>query len=405
MKKRTAVSLICIILAAIMISGCGLRSRQPLLVSNSAKTAEASVKEEEALKPEQVAADVTPEAEPETTPEVTPEETPEPTPEATPEPTPEPVIEDRPELPEGQMYSYLTGEVVSTEIGSRRPFAVMTNNLKPAIPQSSISQADIMYEAYVEGSITRLLSVFQDVSGLEKIGPVRSARHYYIDFANDNEALFVHFGQSGIVEDLIRERSLTTINGLNLGKDVFFRSTDRKAPHNAYTFGSGLEKIAEKKKMSRDYPENYEPNLKFRAYDQVPSEGTDAVRVNLPYPVNNPYFIYNADDSLYYRYQYGGEHKDKENGEQLKFKNIIVQYVNQWTIQDADHHQNMELWVEGKGLYITDGKAIEITWKKTGWDDNTRYYTADGEVLVMNPGKTMFEIVPQTETVTLKTEA
>ena len=99
-------------------------------------------------------------------------------------------------LADGQMFSYLTGEPIDKKAGIQRPYAIMINNIKEGLPQSGVSQADVIYEAQVEGGITRLMALFQDVDDVEKIGSIRSARHYYIDFANDYDAIYVHYGQS-----------------------------------------------------------------------------------------------------------------------------------------------------------------------------------------------------------------
>ena len=101
----------------------------------------------------------------------------------------EAVKETESALPAGEMYSYLTGEPVSETIGKQRPYAIMINNIDVSLPQSGVSQAEMIYEAQVESGITRLMAVFQDVDNIEKIGSIRSARHYYIDFANDNDAI------------------------------------------------------------------------------------------------------------------------------------------------------------------------------------------------------------------------
>lgn len=93
-------------------------------------------------------------------------------------------------LTDGQMFSYLTGEPVDKKIGLQRPYAIMINNIKEGLPQSGVSQAEMIYEAQVEGGITRLMALFQDVDHVEKIGSIRSARHYYIDFAKDNDAIY-----------------------------------------------------------------------------------------------------------------------------------------------------------------------------------------------------------------------
>lgn len=298
------------------------------------------------------------------------------------------------------MYSYLTGEPVDEAVGLQRPFGVMINNLQPAVPQSGLSNAEILYECMVEGGITRLLAIIQDPSQIAKIGPVRSARHYFIDYAMDNEAIFTHFGWSIFAEARINDNNLEHINGMVLdGDGNFFRSQDRVAPHNAYVTGTGLIAEAEKAGYSRNYPEGYTPNLLFNYQDTPLTEGTEHTTVTIPFSWNSPYFTYNPEDGLYYRFEYGAEHTDMENGEQLKFKNILVQYAT-YSVISAQDHQDINVCTEGKGLYITDGRAIDITWKKTDVDDNTKYYDQNGNQLVMNQGKTMVEVVPDTMTVT-----
>lgn len=313
----------------------------------------------------------------------------------------EPETEDPYAVPEGMMHSYLTGEVVTEEVGTRRPYAIMINNIQASLPQSGIGQADIIYEAQVEGGITRLLAVYEDVDDIEKIGSIRSARHYYIDFANDNEAIYVHYGQSKYALQRMNDEGITTIHGLSgYESSVFYRSSDRNAPHNVYTTGEMLASGLEITGLSREYPEGYTPRLLFNAADTVPSEGTNAEKVNIPFD-SRPYFTYNTEDGLYYRYQYGEAHIDREEDKQLAFKNIIVQYVEERSISNQDH-QDLTLNGSGSGLYITDGKAVEITWKRADDSDKTRYYDADGNQIFLNPGKTFFEVVPDSETVTLE---
>ena len=305
-------------------------------------------------------------------------------------------------LPEGQMYSYLTGEPIDTETGTKRPFAVMINNLEPAVPQSGIVNADILYEMFVESDITRLMAVFQDPGDLEKIGPVRSSRHNYLSLADDNEAVYAHFGWSIFAEALINEQGRTTINGMFYdGSMGFYRTDDRVAPHNAYVTAQGLRDIADSLGIDRSYPAGYEPNLHFNKADTPLASGEDAAYLRLGYPVDNPWFEYNADDQLYYRFEYGAPHVDMETGEQLKFKNVIVQFADQENVGDT---YLLEIHVikegEGSGMYFTDGKAVPITWKKESWEDRTHYYTADGQPLNLNPGKTMIQIIPESYGVT-----
>lgn len=304
-------------------------------------------------------------------------------------------------LADGQMFSYLTGEPVDKKIGLQRPYAIMINNIKEGLPQSGVSQAEMIYEAQVEGGITRLMALFQDVDHVEKIGSIRSARHYYIDFANDNDAIYVHYGQSKYALSRIEDENITTIRGLSgYESQVFYRSTDRKAPHNVYTTGEMLRAGLEVTGLSRDYPKDFQSHLQFNRDDIALKEGTNAEKVNIPFD-SKPYFTYNTEDGLYYRYQYGEAHIDRENDKQLAFKNIIVQYVGEKSISKQDH-QDLTFNGSGKGLYITDGKAEEITWKRSDDADKTHFYDASGNQLSLNPGKTFFEVVSDSKTVTLE---
>ena len=303
--------------------------------------------------------------------------------------------EETSDLPEGQMYSYLTGEPISTEIGSKRPFAVMINNLDAAVPQSAIVNADMLYECYVEGNITRLMAVFQDPTPYDKIGPVRSARHYYMDYAFDNSAIYTHFGWSFVAEDRIKTQGWTTINGQFYdGVTGFYRTEDRVAPHNAYTTGQGLVDIANELGIDRSYPEGFKSNLAFNRTDTPLEGGEDALYVSVPYAIDNPWFEYNPADGLYYRFEYGAPHVDMETGEQLKFKNVIVQIVDQSLYLEDPILLELYLVGKGTGYYFTDGKVIPIVWEKESTNDRTMYYTTDGQQLKMNPGKTMFEVAP-----------
>lgn len=303
-------------------------------------------------------------------------------------------------LGDGMMYSYLTGEPVSTEIGQKRPFAVMINNLQPAIPQSGIAKADILYEAMVEGSITRLMAVFQDIASVGVLGPIRSSRHYYLFMADDNDAIYTHFGWSPFAQKIIEDEGRQTINGMDYdGDGNFYRTDDREAPHNAYATGQGLLNIATDRGMQLTHGADFQPNLKFNTVDTPLDSGEDATRVNIPFAYDTPWFDYNPDTKLYSRYEYGDAHIDRETGEQLTFKNIIVQYVGQVVISDYGH-LDIGLMGETDGLYITDGKAIPIRGTKPDEQYKTMYYDLNGNEIKLNPGKTMIEYVPDDCTVT-----
>ncbi|MDO4623085.1 MAG: DUF3048 domain-containing protein [Eubacteriales bacterium] len=375
MKKKIVSVLLCAVLAASVFSGCG------------SKTEQASDADFELTKPEE-----TPEPEAVVAASTPAEAAPEETPEATPEPTKA--------AAEGQMISYLTGESVDASIGTQRPFAIMINNIQDALPQSGISQAELVYEVEVEGSITRLMCVFQDPTNLPKIGPVRSARHYYVSLNDDNQAIYTHFGASPQAEALMAERGMEEIEGMHYdGAGAFYRTSDRVAPHNAYADGAALVELATGSLgYDRSYPADYTPNLLFNETDTVP-EGETAETINIPFNYDDPVFRYDPDTKLYSREEYGAPHIDVENGEQLKFKNVIVMSEQQWLMED-NVHLDMQLFTTGNGYYFSDGKVVPITWYKPDYQTPTVYFDANGEQLKLNPGKTMFEVISMDNTVT-----
>lgn len=332
----------------------------------------------------------------------TPTATPQPTQEVA-EPTPETLIAEEPDptpepIPEGYVVSYLTGEYVPETIGRRRPVAVMLNNLKPACPQAGIANAGVVYEAPVEGGITRLMGVFEDYDNLEKIGSVRSCRDYYIFYASGFNAIYTHYGQSAYALPFLELPEVNNLSGLaGYGDQVFYRTTDRKSPHNAYTSFEGIQKGIEINDYSQEYDEDFQPGYAFCGVDEevnLPGD-TQASIVKPGYFLNEPWFEYNPEDKLYYRYQYGDKQIDQLTGEQIAYKNIILQYSS-WRNYDENGYLNIDVDVANVGKYIVNGKAIDITWKKhTPWGA-TFYYDTAGNQITMDTGTTWVCIIQDT---------
>jgi len=324
------------------------------------------------------------------------EEIPLPTQAITPEPTEHPEVTE--ESHEGEMRSYLTGLWVPVETGTKRPYAIQFSNYKTVRNQWGIGQADIVYEALVEGGITRLLAIGQNFSG-DRIGSIRSSRHYFVSFADEYDAIYIHYGKTKYAESKIKELAINNLDGITgIGNTVFYRDNSMKAPHNAFTSLDKIHAGIEQKGYRTELNSDYEPHYKFYDSDTDLSEGTLCNKISLKYPYNKPYLEYNSSDKLYYRYQFNEAHKDSNTGEQLAFKNIIVQFVKEWDI-DKNGYQTMELEnTEGTGYYITNGKMVPITWKKNESRKWMRYYDSSGEELTLNPGKTYIAIYPNNRT-------
>ena len=301
---------------------------------------------------------------------------------------------------EGEVINTLTGLYISEEAANRRPIGIMINNLKAAMPQSGIAQADIVYETLVEGGITRLYAIFRDFDA-EKIGPVRSARHYYLDFAFDHDAIYVHYGKSTYAYKKFTELNSPHLEGLSgLDTIMCFQDPTRVRPHSTYTNYEKLMKTWKQVGYRETIDEDFQQKFKF------PDEGNEialdsdieANYIELPYShyEQKPWFEYNKDDKLYYRFQFSDKHIDRETKEQLKYKNIIIQFASIWTIKNDKYGcMNMSLIDSGDGYYITNGKATKITWEKTSHYQPTRYYDESGEELKINRGKTWVSVFPK----------
>lgn len=312
-----------------------------------------------------------------------------------PEPTPTPEPEEVEESLEGKAINPLTGLYIDEEAAIRRPVGIMINNLEAALPQSGLAQADIIYETLVEGAICRLFALYQDFDAT-KIGPVRSARHYFLDFAFDFDAIYVHYGQSDQALAAFSSLNAPNLNGLSyLDEIMCFQDPERVRPHSTYTSYDGLMKAWDMKGYRKERSEDVAYKFNFNETEVTP-DGLTANKVTLSYSYySEPWFEYDDDLKLYYRFQYGEEHIDKETGEQLKYKNIIVQFADMWQIKgDAYGRLDMNLITKGTGYYISNGKAIPITWEKKSHYDPTQYYTEDGQPLLINPGKTWISIFP-----------
>jgi hypothetical protein len=311
--------------------------------------------------------------------------------------TPEPVVIE--ENHDGEMRSTLTGLWVPEEIGKKRPYAYVFNNYKVVKNQSGIEQADIVYEALVEGGITRLLGIGENFTG-DRIGSTRSARHYFVSVADEYDSIFIHYGKTKYATAKMKELDIDHMDGSGgIGDTVFYRDKNIKAPHNAFASVEGILKGIKKMDFETMHKEDFEPHYSFYEEDTDLTGGTAVSKVELEFSsYNSPYLQYNASDKLYYRFQFDSPHIDSVTGNQLTFKNVIVQFVKEWNI-DKNGYQTMDLEdASGTGYYITNGKMQPITWKKNESKHWMRYYNEAGEELTINPGITFIALFPNNRT-------
>lgn len=353
---------------------------------------------------------------------------------ATEEPTSEEeekVITDR-EVVNGKMQSYLTGEWKDADVVERRPLAIMVPNNPPAMPQNGISKASIIYEAPVEGRITRLLCVVEDYDDLKYIGPIRSSRDYFVYEAMALDAIYCHWGLAvPYVADLINSNRVDNISQAVEGvaspyTGAFARRKDRKAEgydreFTAYMWikGAGTSDGAdapdeavkgyEAGVEAKGYGKTYEESGRFaeagrdpRAF-QFAADGVKATYDEYPdaleirpggsqsnqggYGQNNACFTYNKQDNLYYRSQYGAKQIDELTGEQLAVTNVVFK-VCHGEVRDSHDYLAFGCHGTGDAYVFTNGKMIKATWEHASDYEPNVLYDENGDEIVLNQGKT-----------------
>lgn len=310
---------------------------------------------------------------------------------------------------EGMARSPLTNEWVDEEIAAQRPIAVMIPNDKSALPHYNISNADILYECLVEGEITRLMAIYGDWTDLERVGNIRSCRDYFIYWAFEWDAMYVHAGGPFYIDEVVGRKDTHNINALTAPSGVFYRTTDRSAPQNLYLDGADILKEATRLGYPLEAREDYVEPVHFQFATKTEpntleqySESAPATKIDLAnaYPVTKTWFEYNEEDGLYYRFQSpsGGAHVDAATDEQLAFKNLLVQFTYH-EVRDAKGYLAFQCIDSTRdGWYFTNGRGIHVTWEKSSDYGTTRYYDDDGNEIQLNTGKTMVCIVEDGDT-------
>ena len=278
--------------------------------------------------------------------------------------------------------------------GLTRPIAVMIDNNINAMPQAGLLEADIVYEMIVEGGETRLMLILQD-KDLDKIGPIRSARHYFLDYALENDAIYVHYGWSPQAQEDITKLKVDNINGIYESSSSFWRVDDKYAPHNAVTSTENIQEIVEREEYR--IRKNKENVLNYVVDEVELEDGEIANTITIPYSENNV-VEYEYDEELgeYVRYSRGEKQIDWDTEKTVTTKNIIIQKIENTTLQDGSGkgRQTLDNIGEVEGYYITNGKAIKIICDKASRRDQTVYRDLDGNEINVNDGKTFIQICP-----------
>ncbi len=285
----------------------------------------------------------------------------------------------------------IDGARIATEKENRFPVAIMIENSSDAWPLSGVEKAQVVFETLAEGYIPRFMAIFAGDEDVPQIGPVRSARPYFIDWAEPYNAAYLHVGGSPAALTELR-RSERVLNVDQFFKDEYFwRSQKRYAPHNVYTSSTLLEKLrVDMQLAAAEYPlyhyTDTEPTL-----DQRPKEVNDVV-VNFTTQTYQARWKYDRDYNAYTRYQ-----KDTltttENAGVIRAKNIVVM-VTDMKVLDGVGRRDVRTTGEGKAWIFRDGTSYQVTWKRQTTKDLTRFFDETGSEIALNAGTTWFEVIP-----------
>ena len=331
-----------------------------------------------------------PTASPSATPVPTP--TPGPTPVPTPTPSPTPVRVPAP----------LTGIPISIENAQRHPVSLMVDDHPNARPQSGLSLADVVWHAPAEGGIPRYLAIYQSHLRKDLIGPIRSARVYFVLWASEWNALYGHSGGSPQALALLRREGqgeyVFDANEFRYGGGAFRREPGRPAPHNVYTDAARMRRLAIRLGAE---DAALEPAWRFGP-DAPLAKRPDGGTITVPYPHNKVSYAYDRESNTYPRDVTGEKGQtDASTGERIAPKNVVIMHVK--FIQTGDSKSRLEgdIIGSGKAEIATNGRVVKGTWEKRDDTSPTRFFDANGEPVVFTAGQTFIQVVPTDLKVTI----
>lgn len=302
---------------------------------------------------------------------------------------------DEVEMEEIEQFPYtypLTG-IGSNEEVTGRPYAVMINNHPKARQQSGLQKADVIYELLAEGEVTRFLAIFQSEAA-DQIGPVRSARDYYIELAKGYNALYIAHGYSPDAKEMLDNGYIDHINGMVYDGKYFTRSSSRVAPHNSYTSSQSILEGAEKIGYNMSEAPAALTFLTTDEMEQLAGEKADSVAISY-YNSKSYNVIYEYDKDLekYKRVSNGELTADLETGDPVLIDNLFIIETNHKVIDDVGR-RDINLTSGGNGYLLQKGQ-----WNKVEWEnrDGKILPYANGKAVGLVPGKTWINVVPSNQ--------
>ena len=324
-----------------------------------------------------------------------------------PQPQPAPEVEIPAEpvptpIPENANILTGIGDLTQKAIG-KRPVAVMVNNVEPALPQYGISQADVIFEIPVEGSLTRFMALYGDYTQVPKICPIRSCRYYFPAIAKGFDAYYIHWGSDQSILGYVNSLGIDRYDGMSnpygmFGRDNARRSAGYALEHTGYFDGTKLPSALKKEGTRTELRKNKRGTaFRFCGMDETITPGVNACEyVAINFGASGSSFQYNAEKQVYVKRMNGHAHKDGKTGEKLKFTNVFILETS-ISIRDAKGHKQID-WAGGKnakGYYISNGGKQRIYWSKKNGNEGAylKFYDKNGEEVTINRGKSYIAYV------------
>lgn len=294
----------------------------------------------------------------------------------------------------------LDGVTVDAGVENKWPIGVMIENLPVVRPQAGLGSAKVVFETLAEGGATRFLALFDGTENLVKLGPVRSARSYYVHWATEYSAAYTHAGGSPQALIELAARKLLDLNGIGNAAKYFWRDKAIAAPHNLFTSTEKLNTAVAASPLATQVPD-----YDMWAYkDDAPR----AERGTLTKPIVIAFsgkafeakWEYHADTNTYFRSTAGVPHRDSLTKNILQAKNVVVEFLPQEKVQAEKGRLSLATTGSGRVLIFRDGHMVEGTWKKQTIWRRTSFVDAAGNPIPLNAGTTWVEVVPGKRAVT-----
>ena len=331
----------------------------------------------------------------------------------------EAVVNNEPKTEECPLNGEMLSKTEKKIWEGQRPLGIMVENHKAARPQSGLSSSDVIYEAVAEGGITRFLAIFY-CQGASYIGPVRSARMYFLKFLEGygQYPLYAHVGGAntdGPADALgyISELGWSSYNDLNqfsVPFPYFWRDYERlknvATEHTVYTSSKKLWQYAkDKRELTNIDDQGVSWDKGFSAWkfedDAKPAERGKVTKIDFGFWDNlasdfSVIWSYDNKTNSYKRTNGGVPHLDKNTGKVLETKNVVVMFAKESPANDGYEGGHLLYKNVGTGemLFFKNGQVVKGTWSKETEEDNIKFFDSNDKEIFIVRGQVFIEMLP-----------